>query len=142
MRFENAVINQLIQHPSDFVGAFKRLSKNIYKIFTHAYQSNLFNTLLSERIEKQKSLEGEGNLVGYDSELTEQELSLLEKDELTQKGLRIKQFPEASVSGGKRKWLAEIKNFSCEPGDNSVTIKFDLQKGSYATVLLRELLKS
>ncbi|MDP7282561.1 MAG: tRNA pseudouridine(13) synthase TruD [Candidatus Undinarchaeales archaeon] len=142
MRFENALINQLIQHPSDFVGAFKRLSKNIYKLFTHAYQSNIFNQLLSEKLEKGESLEGEGNLVGYDSTLTEKEISIIEKDNLTQKDLRIKQFPEASVSGGTRKWLAEIKNFSVESDENSVTVKFDLQKGSYATVLLKELLKT
>ena len=142
MRFENALINQLIQHPADFVGAFKRLSKNIYKIFTHAYQSNIFNQLLSEKLETGESLAGEGNLVGYDSELTEKEISILENDNLTQKDLRIQQFPEASVSGGTRHWLAEIKNFSVESGDNSVTVKFDLEKGAYATVLLRELLKS
>jgi len=142
MRFENAMINQLIKHPNDFVGAFKKLSKNLYKIFTHAYQSNIFNRLLSEKIKKGDSLAGEGNLVGYDSELIEQELKFLEKDGLTQKDLRIKQFPEASVKGGTRKWLAELKNFSCEPGENSIIVKFDLEKGAYATIFLKELLKS
>ncbi|MFH1450653.1 MAG: tRNA pseudouridine(13) synthase TruD [archaeon] len=142
MRFENALINQLIQHPADYVGAFKKLSKNLYKIFTHSYQSHIFNQLLSERIKNKESLAGEGNLVGYDSDLTEKELIFLEKDGLTQKKLRIKQFPEASISGGKRKWLAEIRNWGCEPGENTVIVKFDLEKGAYATTLLRELLKS
>jgi len=142
MRFENAMINQLIKHPNDFVGAFKKLSKNLYKIFTHSYQSHIFNLLLSEKIKKGESLAGEGNLVGYGSELTKKELSLLKEDDLSQDQLRIKQFPEASVKGGTRKWLAELKNFSCEQDKNSIIVNFDLEKGAYATIFLRELLKS
>ncbi|MDP7282471.1 MAG: tRNA pseudouridine(13) synthase TruD [Candidatus Undinarchaeales archaeon] len=142
MRFENAIINQLIKHPADFVGAFKKLSKNLYKIFTHAYQSNIFNILLSERLKKGESLAGEGILLGYDSDLSDKEKKFLEKDNLSQEKLRIKQFPEASVKGGPRKWLAEIKNWECKPGKDFVTIKFDLEKGAYATILLRELLKA
>ena len=140
MRFERALLNHLIQFPNDFVGAFKKLHKNNYKMFTHAYQSHIFNLELSGRI-KSGDLSGEMNLVGYNSDLSGFQLAILEKDGLTKETLRIKSFPEASISGSKRKCIAEIKNFSYLIENNSLKLSFDLEKGSYATVLLHELLK-
>jgi len=141
LRFEKALLNQLVKHQKDYVGAFKKLSKNMYKLFTHAYQSHLFNQELSEKIKKKESLEGEGNLIGYGSTLNEFEKKLIEREGFEQGDFRVKPFPEASVRGGMRHWKAEVRNFKTETEDTSLVLKFDLEKGAYATILLRELLK-
>lgn len=141
MRIERAVLDRLNRYPSDYVGAFKQLPKFLYKLFTHAYQSYIFNIILSEKIKTGKSLKEEGNLVGYDSELTEREKELLEKDGLKQTDLRIKSFPEASVKGGKRNYLAEIRNLKYKTENSDILLNFDLEKGAYATIFLREIIK-
>ncbi|MFO7872843.1 MAG: tRNA pseudouridine(13) synthase TruD [Candidatus Undinarchaeales archaeon] len=141
MRFERAVLDRLNRYPKDYVGAFKQLPKFLYKIFTHSYQSYIFNLILSEKIEKNESLDGEGNLVGYDSDLTERELELLEKDGLQQTDLRINSFPEASVKGSRRPYLAKVKNLKSKKENSDIILNFDLEKGAYATVLLREIIK-
>lgn len=141
MRFERAVLDRLNRYPNDYVGAFKQLPKFLYKIFTHSYQSYIFNLILSEKIENNEDLKDEGNLVGYDSDLTEREIELLEKDGLKQKDLRINSFPEASVKGSKRPYLAEIRNLISKKEDSELVLNFDLEKGAYATILLREIIK-
>ena len=50
--FEKAILNKLVQNPNDFVSALKELPKNLLTMFIYAYQSYLFNRILSERIKK------------------------------------------------------------------------------------------
>ncbi|HIK01927.1 TPA: tRNA pseudouridine(13) synthase TruD [archaeon] len=141
MRFERALLDHLNVHSNDYVGAFKKLSKQTYKFFTHAYQSYLFNIILSDRINKGSSLEGNASILGYKSEPDETESALLEKEGLSLKDFKVSQFPEASVRGDRRNFLAEIKNLSFQ-GKNNITLSFDLTKGAYATILLREVQKA
>ncbi|HIJ99469.1 TPA: tRNA pseudouridine(13) synthase TruD [archaeon] len=141
MRFERALLDHLNVHSNDYVGAFKKLSKQTYKFFTHAYQSYLFNIILSDRINKGSSLEGSASILGYKSEPDEVESALLEKEGLSLKDFKVSQFPEASVRGDRRNFLAEIKNLSFQ-GKNNITLSFDLTKGAYATILLREVQKA
>jgi len=51
LRYELVLLNQLIQNPNDFANALRRLPKGIFKMFVHAYQSYLFNLMVSERVE-------------------------------------------------------------------------------------------
>ncbi|MDH7506481.1 MAG: tRNA pseudouridine(13) synthase TruD [Candidatus Thermoplasmatota archaeon] len=50
--FEKAVLNKLVINPDDFVAALKELPKNLLTMFVYAYQSYLFNRILSQRIKK------------------------------------------------------------------------------------------
>lgn len=52
LNFEKAMLNRLIQSPDDFIGAFKELPKNLLLMFVNAYESFLFNKILSERIRR------------------------------------------------------------------------------------------
>ncbi|MAF89118.1 MAG: tRNA pseudouridine(13) synthase TruD [Euryarchaeota archaeon] len=141
MRFERALLDHLNIHPNDYVGAFKKLSKQTYKFFTHAYQSYLFNIILSERINNGSNLDGSSNILGYESEPDEAESTLLEKEGLNLKDFKVSQFPEASVRGDIRTHLAEIGNLSWED-EKDINLGFDLRKGAYATILLREVQKA
>jgi len=50
LTFERTVIGHLVRHPGDYVGALARLPVNLQMMFVHAYQSYMFNQLLSARV--------------------------------------------------------------------------------------------
>lgn len=52
LNFEKAILNKLVNAPDDFVTALKELPNNLLTMFIYAYQSYLFNKILSERIRK------------------------------------------------------------------------------------------
>ncbi len=52
LNFEKALLNRLVVHPDDFSGALLELPKNLLLMFVNAYQSYLFNRMLSERIRR------------------------------------------------------------------------------------------
>lgn len=52
LTFERVVLKHLVEHPDDFTGAIGRLPANLQMMFVHAYQSFLFNRILSERIRR------------------------------------------------------------------------------------------
>jgi len=51
MSFEKIMAEHLAAHPDDDTGAISRLPVNLQMMFTHAYQSYLFNVMLSRRME-------------------------------------------------------------------------------------------
>jgi tRNA pseudouridine13 synthase len=50
--FEKAILNHLATRPGDYVGALRALPFNLLMMFVHAYQSFLFNRILSERMRR------------------------------------------------------------------------------------------
>ena len=50
LNYEKAILNKLVQDPNDFVSSLKELPKNLLTMFVYAYQSYLFNKILSERL--------------------------------------------------------------------------------------------
>lgn len=56
LNFEKAMLNHLVCHSDDFVGALQTLPKNLLLMFINAYQSYLFNKIVSKRIDKQLPL--------------------------------------------------------------------------------------
>ncbi len=168
-RYERAILNALIKNPNDFVGAFQQMPKNLLILFTHAYQSYLFNIYLEKRFEKfgKKMFEKQkgdvvdengnvmGPLFGFDFEfvsgvLGEIEKEILESEKISLEAFRSKSFPQLGACGGRRQIKLEVKDFKLlEIGKdeffenaNYVKISFSLTKASYATVVLDELIKS
>ncbi len=48
--FEKAMLNKLVVDENDYIGALEALPKNLQMMFVHAYQSYIFNRILSRRI--------------------------------------------------------------------------------------------
>ncbi|MCU0861340.1 MAG: tRNA pseudouridine(13) synthase TruD [Methanomassiliicoccales archaeon] len=52
LMFERIVVGHLAREPGDFPGAIRALPRNLQMMFVHAYQSYIFNRVLSERIRR------------------------------------------------------------------------------------------
>ncbi|MCS3923186.1 tRNA pseudouridine(13) synthase TruD [Methanosalsum natronophilum] len=52
LRYERTMMHHLVTHPGDYEGAFLILPKNLRRMFIHAYQSYIYNKILSERIKQ------------------------------------------------------------------------------------------
>jgi tRNA pseudouridine synthase, TruD family len=50
LSFEKIMVSHLVEHPDDWVGCIDILPRNLQMMFVHAYQSYLFNMMLSERM--------------------------------------------------------------------------------------------
>jgi tRNA pseudouridine13 synthase len=55
LSFERAMLNHLVKNEDDFIGAITTLPNNLTMMFVHAYQSYLFNRILSKRIQSKLS---------------------------------------------------------------------------------------
>ncbi len=47
--YERLMLQHLVKHPKEYVGAFRRLPQRLCNLFLQAYQSYLFNRFLSQR---------------------------------------------------------------------------------------------
>jgi tRNA pseudouridine13 synthase len=195
LNFEKAMLNKLIQNPNDFIGAFKELPKNLLMLFVNAYESVLFNKMLSERIRRKIPIHhaivgdiicpvrnnvvtndiipvGEANLdkvniqiskkkavvsgllIGYDTVFAEGEMGEIEhavigSEKIDPCDFIIPEIPFLSSSGSRRALLALMSSLDWTlhvdelyEENQALTLRFELQKGCYATSLLREIMKS
>jgi len=193
--FEKAILNKLIKEQKNYVGALKELPRNLLTMFIYAYQSYLFNRILSERIRKKiplneaavgdiilplrkgvfdengilvkesniqkvnkqiskKKAAVSGILFGSDTvfsegEMGEIERKIIEKEKIDPRDFIIPDMPNLSSSGSRRSLLAFVKDLDFKlskdelnKGKNVLNLKFELQKGCYATSLLREFMKT
>ena len=52
LSFERSMIAHLVTHPDDYLGALNQLPNNLITMFVYAFQSYLFNRMLSRRIKE------------------------------------------------------------------------------------------
>ncbi len=190
LTFERTVIGYLVRNPGDYVGAIRVLPGNLQMMFVHAYQSYMFNRILSERLRRgmplDRPLVGDvvlpadknglpdhdkyvpvteqnldlvqkhvrerkafvsGVLFGQDSVFSTGEMGEIERSVVESEGLKLQDFkvpeiPECNSRGSRRELLAHYKDLELKVGENELDVSFTLGKGCYATVLLRELMKS
>jgi tRNA pseudouridine13 synthase len=83
---------------------------------------------------------------GIEGEIEKQ---ILEEESIAPEDFKIKNMPEISAKGELRTALTPLNNFQIKeisadtthPSKNMAKISFTLNRGSYATVLLREIMK-
>lgn len=154
-RYEKTLLYHLTKNEGDYKGAIKRLPEGLQELFIHAYQSWIFNRVLSGLLEEGwYDPEYEIPLVGFKTDLKDNKpenmiKEILEEEGVSQEDFRLQEFPELRSEGSYRRAFADFRNFEIldiEEDDlnmtqNKMTVKFDLPKGCYATVLLREVMK-
>jgi tRNA pseudouridine13 synthase len=164
-------------------------------LFVNAYESVLFNKMLSERIRRKIPIHhaivgdiicpvrnnvvtndiipvGEANLdkvniqiskkkavvsgllIGYDTVFAEGEMGEIEhavigSERINPRSFIIPEIPFLSSSGSRRALLALMSSLDWTlhvdelyEENQALTLRFELQKGCYATSLLREIMKS
>lgn len=190
MTFERMLLGHLSRRPDDFPGALRILPRNLVMMFVHAYQSYLFNRILSMRIEKglpiDSAVEGDmvlpldkrglpdhrryipvtpqnirtvneqisagkgfvsGSLFGSNPVIAEGEMGEIERKIVAEEKLESKDFIipdviEASSRGMRRELLARFRGYSHSSLDGGEFFSFELDKGCYATSLMREYMKA
>ncbi|MFB6115954.1 MAG: tRNA pseudouridine(13) synthase TruD [Candidatus Nanosalina sp.] len=155
-RYEKTLLYHLTKNEEDYKGAIKRLPEGLQELFIHAYQSWVFNRVLSELLEDEWfDPEYEIPLVGFKTDLKDNRPEnmieeILEEEGVSQEDFRLQDFPELRSEGSYRRAFADFRNFEILDIDeddlnmaqNKMRVKFDLPKGCYATVLLREVMKN
>jgi tRNA pseudouridine13 synthase len=188
--FEKKLINYLLGHPDDYIGAIQQLPKNLSTMFIHSYQSFLFNKILCRRLRvglpinepvlgdivlpmdkyrlpvhkdwisvdegnlnklRKMCLSGKafvsGVLFGSESQFAKGEFGEIEQKIIVAEGFSAKdfvipEFSQISSKGTRRELKAPLSDFKYEVLDDLIKFTFGLIKGSYATTLLREYMKS
>lgn len=166
-RTEIAILNKLAQEPNNFTGAFTALPKKTRYLFVHAYQSWLFNRIIEKRIELfgEKALEKiDGDIIeeenvmtllpGFESEFAkgkagEIEKEILKEDGVTFEDFKVKGMSELSSKGSRKEIALYVKDFKLEKifddefneGKKACELSFFINKGNYATTVLKELIK-
>jgi len=194
LRFERIMLEHLHNHPTDHVGALRRLPLGLRRLFLQAYQSYLFNRTLSRRMELKiplnrceigdcvvplsnglpsrrywraqgKNLEtlneriGKAEaclaipLIGYRSPPSigiqaEVEEQILAEEGVSRRSFYVGAVEEVSTRGGLRTAVAPVHNLvtntsvdEARLGKAKIVFQFQLSRGSYATVFMREIIK-
>ena len=165
MDIERNLLKQL-RIDKDPKNAIRSIPLKLRRFYVQAYQSFLFNKTLSMAYEYEEELfSPTADDVCFDKNFElgkyrndpEQKLAIplighsyykksrfnyyikkiLEDESLSVKDFFIKDFQELSLDGGFRNASITIRDFSIQKN----VIKFQLSRGSYATIVLREILK-
>ena len=152
--------------------AYKRaiyaLPKPLQRMFVHAYQSYLFNAVVSERVAMgmDKYIEGErdktpeefqemvssfavnqtaplfGTKVPFaGGKVGEMEEEILAGYDLTRADFECPKMPKLGSHGLRRAIRFQVWDASAEACEDGVWCEFSIDKGSYATSVLREVMK-
>lgn len=163
--FEIAMLNHLVKMPNDFAGAFQRLPQQTRYLFTHAYQSHVFNLIVGERVRRGLMYPIEGDVLengiptallpGIRSTVAKGIPGELEQEILTSEKISPAFFANPNMNelaswGARKPILLRVHEFKLAsvfpdefyPDKMAAKVTFWLEKGSYATVALRELLKN
>ncbi|MBR2557846.1 MAG: tRNA pseudouridine(13) synthase TruD [Methanobrevibacter sp.] len=185
MRYEKMMIRELIRDSKkgeltdkSYMNALHALPKPLQRMFVHAYQSYLFNEVVSNRVDMgiNKYIEGDividpeehivrdktpeefqelidnfkanptcplyGTKVPYaGGEVGKMEEEVLNKYDLTKQDFEVPKMPRLGSHGLRRSMRFQIWDASAVPQDDGVLCEFSINKGSYATAVLREIMK-
>ncbi|MBP3226092.1 MAG: tRNA pseudouridine(13) synthase TruD, partial [Methanobrevibacter sp.] len=185
MRYEKMIVRQLIKDSKKgelddkaYMNAIHALPKPLQRMFVHAYQSYLFNDVVSHRVEMgiNKYIEGDiiidndenivrdktpdeyqemidnfevnptvplfGTKVPFaGGEVGEMEKSVLESYGLEKSDFEVPKMPRLGSHGLRRALRFQVWDASAKATDEGVLAEFSINKGSYATAVLREVMK-
>ena len=150
LNWEIAILNYLVEHPKDYTGAINILPKTLQLMFIHGYQSYIWNLTARECINKKLNPEDIA-LVGFNTRLGSSKVdkiikSILSKEKIKLEDFRIRALPRLSCEGSSRKFLIFPKDLQSSWGEDELNkgkkklvISFQLEKGAYATQVVKSL---
>ncbi len=165
MDVERVVLKEMIEH-DDAIRAIRSIQISLRRFYIQAYQSFLFNQSLSSAFSYGENLfEAQPSdvcfdlhgiigkyvkgldqhlalpFVGYSyykkTRFDYQISKILEQEEIAPKDFFIKEMQEVSSEGGFRQAAIHCSNYS----SYETSVEFSLSRGSFATILLREIMK-
>jgi tRNA pseudouridine13 synthase len=165
MDIERMVLKEMIEH-GDPIRAIRIIPVSLRRFYIQAYQSFIFNQSLSAAfLDGENLFEAQPGDICFDShgiigkyvKGLEQNLALpfvgysyykktrfdfqiskiLQQEEISPKDFFIKEMQEVSSEGGFRQAAIHCSNYS----SNDDVVEFSLSRGSFATILLREIMK-
>ncbi len=165
MDIERIVLKEMIEH-GDSIRAIRSIQISLRRFYIQAYQSFLFNQSLSSAFSDGENLfEAQPSdvcfdfhgiigkyvkgldqhlalpFVGYSyykkTRFDYQISKILEQEEITPKDFFIKEMQEVSSEGGFRQAAIHCSDYS----SYETIVEFSLSRGSFATILLREIMK-
>jgi tRNA pseudouridine13 synthase len=165
MDIERIVLKEMIEH-GDALRAVRSIQISLRRFYIQAYQSFLFNQSLSSAFSDGENLfEAQlgdvcfdfHSVIGKYAKGLDQRLALpfvgysyykktrfdyqiskiLKQEEITPKDFFIKEMQEVSNEGGFRQAAIHCSDYS----SYDTTVEFSLSRGSFATILLREIMK-
>ncbi|MFW9926219.1 MAG: tRNA pseudouridine(13) synthase TruD [Candidatus Thorarchaeota archaeon] len=189
LNYEKDVMKYLMNHPGQFEKAIMKIPPKMLTLQVHAFQSYIFNRLISERArmgmsinrpqvgdfiikldephsgrdswlfvtessieEREKQVEsGEYGLAsaipGYTTRLPPSSQTDILKQILADEGVQLRDFRNENLKaldapGGLHLTSIIISDIGSSISDSGLLVKFSLRKGSYATVVLREIMKN
>jgi tRNA pseudouridine13 synthase len=147
LRNEIVLLNHLVSKPNDYAGALRRIPKKFRRMFVHAYQSYLWNEIA--KFSEESSIP----VIGFMTDLVKYKSSreikkILESEGIDVNDFKTKSMPELSSEGDERERVIKPKNLKWSFGNDELnkgkikcTLGFEIPKGSYATVLIEEVLR-
>ncbi len=168
LRGELKALAYLSRYPKNYANALKMLPRGIAMMFIHGLQSEIFNEELEIRI-KEKDFESpvkakmdfygfpdaencgpQGDfaaipIIGYetkDEELSGYAKDLMARMRISKEDFRAKGIPELAMKGSHRVLLSPVRGLFHRAEQDDLLLSFSLPKGTYATVLLEEFIKS
>jgi len=165
MDIERIVLKEMIEH-GEAIPAIRAIPVSMRRFYVQAYQSFIFNQSLSSAfLDGENLFESQSGDVCFDKngiigkyvKGMDQNLALpfvgysyykktrfdyqiskvLEQEEISPKDFFIKEMQEVSSEGGFRQAAIHCSNYSLHGN----VVEFSLSRGSFATILLREIMK-
>jgi tRNA pseudouridine13 synthase len=187
--YEKVVMKELMKHPGDFERAISKVPPRVLTLQVHAFQSYIFNRLLSKRAQLGMSIDSpivgdflikldethsgrdtwlyvtestleerqaqvESNdyglalpIPGYSTRLPPAEQSDLLKQIMKDEDIRLVDFRDPKMKsldspGGLHLASIRLPGFHASCSESGLLTRFSLRKGSYATIVLREIMKN
>ena len=166
MDIERMVLREMIEH-GEPIRAIRIIPVSLRRFYVQAYQSFIFNQSLSAAfLDGENLFEAQSGDVCFDSHSiigkyvkgSDQKLALpfvgysyykktrfdfqiskiLELEEISPKDFFIKEMQEVSSEGGFRQAAIKCSEYESHGDD---VVEFSLSRGSFATILLREIMK-
>jgi len=189
LNYEKDVMKHLMKRPNEFEKAMLKIPPKVLTLQVHAYQSYIFNRLISERArrgmsihrpqvgdflikldeahsgrdswlfvtdssleEREKQVDSEefglaAPVPGYATRLPPSQQTDLLKQILMDEDVRLHEFRNSSMKsldapGGLHLTSIVLKDLEASTIDEGLSVQFSLRKGSYATVVMREIMKN